>query len=58
MDGTTWGTPVAQGTGPTPITTIAFAPVMAKFIRITQTGTAQNNELWAVAQVRVLQVGK
>ena len=40
-DGTTWGAPVAQGAGQA-ITTIAFAPVTAKFVRITETGSAQN----------------
>jgi len=55
-DGTTWGAPVAQGAGQTPMTTIAFTPVMAKFIRITQTGTAPGAELWGVARVTVLQV--
>jgi mono/diheme cytochrome c family protein len=58
MDGQAWGAPVAQGAGQTPITTIAFTPVTAKFIRITQTGSAQNGELWAVAQARVFQVSR
>jgi hypothetical protein len=35
-----------------------FAPVPARFIRITQTGTAANGELWAIAQLRVFAVGK
>jgi len=30
-----------------------FKPVQAKFIRITQTGTARNGELWAIQQIRV-----
>jgi len=41
MDGTSWGTaPVATGAGTGAATTIAFAPVRAKFVRITQTATA------------------
>jgi hypothetical protein len=57
-DGTTWSKPVAQGTGPVPLTTMAFAPVPARFIRITQTGSAANGEMWAIAQLRVFAVGK
>ena len=53
MDGTTWGSPVAQGAGETPTTTMTFAPAQAKFIRITQTGTAANNEIWGIQQMRV-----
>src|SRR5690606_24564446 len=41
-DGTTWSAPVAQGPGQNPKTTIVFAPVEAKFVRITQTGTPTN----------------
>ena len=43
----------AQGAGSAPTTVIAFTPVQAKFVRITQTGTAAANEQWAIAQVRV-----
>ena len=57
-DGNTWGTPVAQGAGQTPTTTIAFTPVTAKFIRITQTGTASGPEVWGIARVTVLRVDK
>jgi hypothetical protein len=55
--GTTWGTPVATGAGATPLTTIAFRPVSAKFIRITQTGTTPA-EYWAIGQIRVYQVAR
>ena len=53
MDGTAWGSPVAQGSGVAPTTVIAFTPVQAKFVRITQTGAAAGTEQWAIAQVRV-----
>jgi mono/diheme cytochrome c family protein len=56
MDGTTWQLPAAQGPGSTPRTTISLPRVQARFIRINQTGTAQNNEAWAIQQVRVLAV--
>jgi hypothetical protein len=56
MDGTTWGQPVAQGAGQTPTTTVMFRPAQAKIIRITQTGTAPNGEVWAVQQLRIYQM--
>jgi mono/diheme cytochrome c family protein len=56
MDGTTWQPPVAQGPGSTPRTTISLARVPARFIRINQTGSAQNGEAWGIQQVRVLAV--
>ena len=37
-DGATWSAPVAEGEGTGQSTVIAFAPVRAKFVRITQTG--------------------
>ncbi len=49
---------MAQGAGETPTTIITFAPVTAKFVRITQTGTARNGEQWAIQQVEVLAAGK
>jgi mono/diheme cytochrome c family protein len=52
MDGTTWGTPVAQGQGRGVITEIAFAPVRAKFVRIKQTGSADNVP-WSIRRLRV-----
>ena len=56
MDGTTWQPPVAQGPGSTPRTTISLARVPARFIRINQTGSAQNGEAWGIQQVRVLAI--
>ena len=55
MDGSAWGSPVAQGAGAAPTTVMQFGPADAKFIRITQTGSATNGEQWAIAQVRVYQ---
>ncbi len=49
------GPPVAQGAGAAPTTVMQFAPADAKFIRITQTGSASNGEQWAIAQVRIYQ---
>ena len=55
MDGNTWATPVAQGDGDTPTTIATFKPLEARFIRITQTGTARNGELWGIVQIRIYQ---
>ena len=55
MDGSAWDSAVAQGAGAAPTTVMQFAPSEAKFIRITQTGSATNREQWAIAQVRVYQ---
>ena len=56
-DGSTWSAPLAQGKG-SATTVIAFKPIAAKFIKITQTGTATNTDFWSVAQMRVYQAGK
>jgi hypothetical protein len=52
-DGTSWGAPVAEGEGQTPLTVIPFEPVRAKFIRITQTGSAEKGELWIIRRLRL-----
>jgi mono/diheme cytochrome c family protein len=57
-DGQSWSSPVARGAGSTPTTVIAFLPVQARFIRVTQTGTASGTEQWAIAQIRVFEQGK
>jgi mono/diheme cytochrome c family protein len=57
MDGKTWAAPVAQGEG-APATTIAtFPPVQAKFVRVTQTGTAEDAPAWSVLNFRVYAAG-
>jgi beta-glucosidase len=53
MDGTTWSPPVAEGKGTGRSTVISFAPVQAKFVRITQTATVENAPAWAVMLLRV-----
>jgi hypothetical protein len=55
MDGTTWSAPVAQGVGALS-NQIAFEPVRATFIRITQTGTDPNYP-WSVQRLRVYRPG-
>ena len=53
MDGSTWGAPVAEGQGSGSTTVIAFPPAAAKFIRITQTGTAADNAPWSMQRLRL-----
>jgi hypothetical protein len=53
-DGTTWSNPVAQGQGKGVINEIAFAPIRAKFVRIKQTGAAENAP-WTIRRLRILE---
>jgi mono/diheme cytochrome c family protein len=57
MDGTTWSSPVAEGKGSGAQTTIAFAPTPAKFVRITQTGTAENAAPLSIRRLRLFAPG-
>ncbi len=54
-DGNTWSEPVAEGQGSPGTTTISFAPVSAKFVRITQTATASDAPPWAIRLLRLYQ---
>ena len=51
LDGTAWQ-PVAEGPG-APLTTAAFKPVRAKYVRITQTGDAPGAPPWVVQNLRI-----
>ena len=53
LDGTKWGKPVAQGKGNAGITEIQFNPKPAKFIRITQTGSAKGT-FWSIHELEIL----
>jgi mono/diheme cytochrome c family protein len=57
QDGKTWGKPVAEGKARGAHTNITFAPVRAKFVRITQTDTIENAPNWAMANVRLYEPG-
>jgi mono/diheme cytochrome c family protein len=57
MDGKTWGAPVAQGEGALTTTVATFRPVQAKFVRVTQTGTAEDAPAWSVLNFRVYAAG-
>jgi len=52
-DGVNWGNPVATGTGTYNITMINFAAQSARYIRITQTGSA-NGTFWSIDEFNVL----
>jgi mono/diheme cytochrome c family protein len=53
MDGKSWGKPIAEGVGTGTPTIISFRPVQARFVRVTQTGTADNQAAWSVLNFRV-----
>jgi len=57
MDGKSWGKPVAEGIGTGTPTIITFRPVQAKFVRVTQTGTAENEAAWSVLNFRIYASG-
>lgn len=50
-DAVNWGSPVATGAGSSAITTITFASQTARYIRITQTGSAGN--YWSIHEFNV-----
>ena len=56
LDGTSW-TPVAEGPGSPGTSMIAFAPVQAKFVRITQTASVDAAPPWAMQNLKLYQAG-
>jgi mono/diheme cytochrome c family protein/glucose/arabinose dehydrogenase len=58
MDGSTWSAPVAEGQGSGRRMVIAFLPVEAKFVRITQTSAAGNPQAWTLQRLRLYQLPK
>jgi mono/diheme cytochrome c family protein len=55
VDGNTWSAPVAEGQGAPGTTVITFAPVRAKFVRITQTASVNDAPAWSMRLVRLYQ---
>lgn len=51
-DGIDWSAPVATGTGTSGVTTISFAPQVARYIRVTQTGSV-NGTYWSIDEFNV-----
>jgi mono/diheme cytochrome c family protein len=58
MDGSSWGTPVAEGQGSGRRTVITFKAIEAKFVRITQTATGANAQPWTIQRLRLYQMPK
>jgi hypothetical protein len=52
LDGSTWQT-AAQGTGTGAHTAIVFSPAQAKFVRITQTASAENAPAWSIQGLKL-----
>jgi len=52
LDGTTWK-PAATGTGTGRTTTATFAPVQARFVRVTQTASTPNAPAWSIQRFRL-----
>jgi mono/diheme cytochrome c family protein len=53
LNGTSWGTPVAEGTGAPGRTFVSFTPVRAKFVRISQTDASPGAPAWVLTNVRL-----
>jgi hypothetical protein len=56
MDGTNWGQSVAEGTGVGSRTVIAFKPVRARYVRITQTASEADSPAWSISNLRLFEV--
>ena len=54
-NGTTWSSPVTEGWGSGLATAIAFRPVRATFVRITQTAAVENAPAWSIQRLRLYQ---
>jgi hypothetical protein len=53
LDGTNWSAPVAQGESASDYSIISFEPVRARFVRITQTGTAADDAAWSMRELQL-----
>ena len=56
MDGVKWGKPVAKAKGQR-AHGVTFAPVRAKFARITQTDAVDTGPNWAISNLHVYEAG-
>jgi hypothetical protein len=52
-----WSKPVAEGKGNGAHTSITFAPVRAKFIRITETDAVEGSPNWSMSNLRIYEAG-
>ena len=58
LDGSKWSEPIAQGAGRGPLTDIAFPPVEARFVRITQTDAVAGAPPWSIVNLKLWEMGK
>jgi mono/diheme cytochrome c family protein len=58
LDGNRWSEPIAQGAGRGPLTDIAFPPVEARFVRITQTDAVAGAPPWSIVNLKLWEMGK
>jgi len=56
MDGSAWSDAVAEGQGTGQLVVIAFEPVRARFVRITQTATTESAPPWSMQQIQLYEV--
>ena len=54
-DGASWSAPIAEGEGVPGVTTITFTPVIARFVRITQTAAVPDAPPWSMRLLRLYQ---
>ncbi len=52
-DGNAWSQPVAEGQGSPGTMTISFAPVSARFVKITQTASVADAPAWSIRLLRL-----
>jgi mono/diheme cytochrome c family protein/glucose/arabinose dehydrogenase len=57
-DGTAWSAPIAEGEGVPGTTVVPFAPVSARFVRITQTASVSDAPAWSMRLVRLYEAAK
>jgi hypothetical protein len=55
LDGQSWGEPIAKGQGTGISTVITFAPVRARYVRITETAAAESPAPWSIQGMKLFQ---
>ena len=55
VDGQSWSEPIVKGQGTAVATVITFAPVRARFVRITETAAADSPAPWSIQGMKLFQ---
>jgi hypothetical protein len=55
LDGRQWSEPIAEGAGAAGTTIVAFAPVDARFVRITQTAAVPDAPAWSMRLLKLFE---